>query len=292
MDPIVNLSDVEARRERERYTMAMAVSGDGIWEYPGIDPTQAMDTQVPVIYSARFAEMLGYPAEEFPPIAESWWRAIHPDDMPEANRSITTHLTNPEIPMFAQYRVFTRQGEIRWWQIYGDTMPDTVPGRIRAIGIARDITRLKLAEETLREQLDVITRQQSAIRAMSTPIIQVWEGILTLPLIGAFDSERATEIMDRLLSEVTRLRAHYAILDLTGIETVDTTTAEQLYRIIRAVALLGARAVLSGLNPSIAQTLTELGVDVSPFVTFRNMQGALQACLQHAARGRNRSRPT
>ncbi|HEY0135004.1 MAG TPA: STAS domain-containing protein, partial [Nannocystis sp.] len=227
-------------------------------------------------------------AEEFPQVAASWWNIIHPEDMDKSTGAIVAHLADPRTPMYVQYRVRTRQGGYRWWEIRGSTMPDTIPGRIRAMGVARDITTTKQAEETLREQLGVITEQQTAIRSMSTPIIQVWDGILTLPLIGTFDTDRATEIMERLLSEVTRLRARHAILDLTGIETVDTTTAEQLYRIIRAVGLLGARAVLSGLNPAIAQTLTELGVDTSRFVTYRNMQGALQACIEQQAR-RNRT---
>jgi PAS domain S-box-containing protein len=280
-------SDAQVRRELERYKMALEVSEDGIWEYPGVDPTQAMDPQVPVVYSPHFYEMLGYTAEEFPQVAASWWNIIHPDDMEVSTRAIAAHLAEPRTPMYSQYRVRDRQGNYRWWEVRGTTMPDAVPGRVRAIGVVRDITAMKHAEETLREQLSVITEQQSAIRSMSTPIIQVWDGILTLPLIGTFDTDRATEIMERLLSEVTRLRARHAILDLTGIETVDTTTAEQLYRIIRAVGLLGARAVLSGLNPAIAQTLTELGVDTSRFVTYRNMQGALQACIEQQAR-RNR----
>lgn len=290
MDPRPDLSDAQASREFDRNRMALEISGDGIWEYPSIDPREVMDTQIPVFYSPRFYEMLGYTAEEFPQVAASWWNIIHPDDREKSSLAIGAHLADPRTPILIQYRVRDRRGEYRWWEIRGHTMPDTVPGRIRAIGIARDITSMKRAEETLREHLDVITRQQSAIRSMSTPIIQVWDGILTLPLIGTFDTDRATEIMERLLSEVTRLRARHAILDLTGIETVDTTTAEQLYRIIRAVALLGARAVLSGLNPAIAQTLTDLGVDTTRFVTYRNMQGALQACLEAQAR-RNRSRP-
>lgn len=290
MDPRPDASDEQTSRELDRYRMALEVSGDGIWEYSSVDPTQAMDIRNPVSYSPRFYEMLGYTAEEFPQVAASWRNIIHPDDLERSVQMIGAHIADPRTPLFVQYRVRDRQGQYRWWEVRGHTMPDAIPGRIRAIGIARDITSMKHAEETLREQLGVITHQQSAIRSMSTPIIQVWDGILTLPLIGTFDTDRATEIMERLLSEVTRLRARHAILDLTGIETVDTTTAEQLYRIIGAVTLLGARAVLSGLNPAIAQTLTDLGVDTTRFVTYRNMQGALQACLEAQAR-RNRSRP-
>jgi rsbT co-antagonist protein RsbR len=174
---------------------------------------------------------------------------------------------------------------VRWWQVFGNSMPDAEhPGKLRAIGVVRDITVLKVAEETARKQLELITSQQQAIRALSTPIIQLWDNIITLPLVGSIDAARAAEIMDRLLAEVVRLRVRYAIMDMTGVDSVDTTTAEQLYRIIRAVGLLGGQVRLSGVNPAIAQTLTNLGVDTAPFITHRNLQDALQACLRDSDR--------
>lgn len=276
--------ETENRRLLDRYAMAISVSGDGIWEYPAIDPEQVFHREIPVVYSARFPELLGYEEAEFPQIAGSWWDAIHPDDIAASSRAIADHLLN-RAPIFAEYRVFNRQGELRWWQVYGDSMPDADnPGKIRAIGVVRDVTVLKTAEETARKHLDLITRQQKAIRALSTPIIQLWDNIITLPLVGTIDAERAAEIMDRLLAEVVRLRVRYAIMDMTGVDSVDTTTAEQLYRIIRAVALLGGQVRLSGVNPVIAQTLTNLGVDTAPFITHRNLQDALQACLRDSDR--------
>ena len=135
-----DLSDAQARRELDRYKMALEVSEDGIWEYPSIDPTQPMDPSIPAYFSPRFYEMLGYTADEFPQVAGSWWNIIHPDDMELSVRVIAAHLADPTRPMFVQYRVRNRQGAYRWWEIRGNTMPDTVPGRIRAIGVVRDIT--------------------------------------------------------------------------------------------------------------------------------------------------------
>jgi anti-anti-sigma factor len=273
-------NEAEARRLLERYSMAMAVSGDGIWEYPAIDPVQAFHKDIPVYYSPRFAEMLGFSPDDFPQVAGSWWGAIHPEDVDKSSGGIADHLQTGN-PLFIEYRVFNKSGEIRWWQVFGNSMPDSDhPGKIRAIGVVRDITNLKNAEEMARLQVDVITRQQNAIRALSTPIIQVWEGIITVPLVGALNMERASEMMDRLLAEVVRLRVRFAILDMTGVDTVDSTTAEQLYRVIKAVGLLGGQVRLSGLNPAIAQTMTNLGVDISPFITHRNLQDALQACIK------------
>lgn len=281
---MLSSDEADTRRLFERYQMAMSVSGDGIWEYPAFDPEQAFHRHIPVLYSSRFPELLGYEDRDFPQIAGSWWDAIHPEDVGTSSKAIADHLATG-VPIYAEYRVFNRHGEIRWWQVFGNSMPDSEhEGKIRAIGVVRDITNLKLAEETARNQLDVITKQQRAIRALSTPIIQLWDNIITLPLVGTVNAERAAEIMDRLLAEVVRLRVRYAIMDMTGVDAVDTTTAEQLYRIIRAVALLGGQVRLSGLNPAIAQTMTNLGVDVSPFITHRNLQDALQACLRDSDR--------
>lgn len=274
----------DVQRLLERYSFAVDVCGDGIWEYPAIDRAEATSRDAPVYYSPRFYEMLGYSEDEFPPVAQSWWKIIHPDDVAIATRTIADHLAGKTPRMFCEYRVYDRQGEIRWWHIYGTTIPDSVPGRLRAVGVARDISDLKRAEQQVRDQLELITRQQTAIRSMSTPIIQLWDDIITLPLVGAMTSERAAEIMDRLLTEIVRLRATRAIVDLTGVDIVDTSTAEQLFRITRAVALLGARVLLSGLTPGVAQTLVELGVDISPFATHRNLQEALQACLREPGR--------
>ncbi len=154
----------------------------------------------------------------------------------------------------------------------------------RLYGVFRDISELRTREDELRAQLALNAHQQIAIRDLSTPIIQIWDHVITLPLIGTIDNERATQIMERLLGEVVTTRARYAILDLTGVDEIDTHTADQLLRIVRAVNLLGARGLLCGLRPAVAQALTDLGVDVSPLVTHRNLKEALQRCIAELAR--------
>lgn len=170
-------------------------------------------------------------------------------------------------------------------RVHATGRPRIENGKItRIFGSFRDITEETRREEALRAQLALIEAQQRAIRALSTPILQLWDGIITLPLIGTIDAERAAQIMDSLLAEVVRVGARYAILDLTGVVAVDMTTADQLVRITRAVALLGAEALLCGLTPLVAQALTDLGVDLTPFRTHRNLQEALRACLRDVTR--------
>ncbi|WP_438020108.1 PAS domain S-box protein [Sorangium sp. So ce315] len=139
-----------------------------------------------------------------------------------------------------------------------------------------------LAEENAERErtASVLRQQREAIRALSTPIIQAWEGVLVLPIIGALDSGRATQIMEKLLGEIVRTQAHFAVLDLTGVEDVDAPTVDHLLQVARAASLLGSRCLVSGVSPRVAQAIVELGSDARTFETF----GELEDALRHALR--------
>lgn len=115
---------------------------------------------------------------------------------------------------------------------------------------------------------------------LSTPIIKVWAGVLLVPLVGSFDANRAIDMVDRLLSGVVRERARFVILDLTGVGTVDTATADHFIRIVGAVKLLGAEGVIAGVQPSVAMAMVSLGIDTSGIRTTRDAEEALVYC-QH-----------
>lgn len=138
----------------------------------------------------------------------------------------------------------------------------------------------QLAEENAeRERAEAqLRQQQETIFAMSTPIIQAWEGVLVLPVIGAVDTARAAQIMERLLPEIVRTQARFAILDLTGVSAVDASTVSHLLAVVRAASLLGSRCLVSGISPAIARTMTEIGGAEGAFLTF----GLLQDALRHA----------
>jgi rsbT co-antagonist protein RsbR len=158
------------------------------------------------------------------------------------------------------------------------------PGDAALLGISLDITEATQREMDLRAQLAVNERQQQTIRSMSTPIIEVWDGVLCLPLLGLVDSTRAAEIMDRLLQAVARTRARVAILDMTGVEQVDTSTAGHLLGLIRAIELLGAQGIVTGIHPHMAQTIVALGVDLSRITVHANLREALKHCIARLAR--------
>lgn len=160
---------------------------------------------------------------------------------------------------------------------------------IGMVGISLDMTDMVKNERELRQRIEVIERQQSAIRSMSTPIIQVWDDVLALPIIGVLDSVRATAIMETLLASIVETRARYAIIDLTGVETVDTATADHIIKVIYAVQLLGARGIVTGIQPMVAQIMTGLGVELSRIATLRNLRDAIKVCMRHADAQRARA---
>jgi rsbT co-antagonist protein RsbR len=151
------------------------------------------------------------------------------------------------------------------------------------VGVNEMIDSLAREQETssayrteLEEKLTTIERQRVAIRELTTPIMEVWEGVLCLPVVGVMDSTRSTEMTESLLQSIAQKKAQCVIIDITGIQVMDTATADHFLRMARAVRLLGAECLLTGINPPIAQTIVQMGVDLSDIVTYRNLRTALQ----------------
>jgi rsbT co-antagonist protein RsbR len=126
----------------------------------------------------------------------------------------------------------------------------------------------------------LVKSQAQAIADLSTPVIQVWEGIIALPLVGSIDSMRAKEVMEKLLEAVVKYEADIVIIDITGVPVVDTQVANRLMRTVEAVRLLGTRSVITGINPIIAQTLVQLGVDLSQLSTKATLRAGLQQAFR------------
>ncbi|MGK4008713.1 PAS domain-containing protein [Sorangium sp. So ce1036] len=157
------------------------------------------------------------------------------------------------------------------------------------LGVSVDVSESRLVENELRIQLDQIAAQQKVIRDLSTPIIEVWDGVLTLPMVGTVDSVRTAEVMDSLLSQIVEKRASFAILDLTGVEVVDTKVASHLIELITAIRLLGADGIVAGIKPTVAQTMVALGLDLSQLNTQRNLRAALNYAIRSMSRAKGAS---
>jgi rsbT co-antagonist protein RsbR len=126
------------------------------------------------------------------------------------------------------------------------------------------------------ERERIIREQQAAIRELSTPVLQVRERLLILPIIGGLDSQRARQLTEQLLQAIRATRAKMVVIDITGVGTIDITVANHLVQTVEASRLMGARAIVTGLSSGIAQTLVDLGVDLSMMRTVGDLQGGLE----------------
>ena len=238
-----------------------------------------------------WTRVMGYPLEELR--GRSFTEFIHPEDL-----GPTVALWNGDgkvsgVSSF-ENRYRCKSGEHRW--LSWNASPPGPDGLLYAC--ARDITAYKEAvaereqaltlstqfesdyrrvEDELRRRLEA---QQDAIHSMSTPIIQVWDDIVTMPVVGLVDSVRAADMKNSLLETVSRTSAKFAIVDLTGVDTVDTATADHLLKVMRAVGLLGARCVITGIQPSVAQIIVALGLDMQGVITLRSLREGLKYCMR------------
>jgi rsbT co-antagonist protein RsbR len=134
------------------------------------------------------------------------------------------------------------------------------------------------AYQKTREQ--VIQRQQRELLELSTPVVELWDGILALPLIGTLDSSRTQVVMESLLDKIVESGAAIAIIDITGVPTVDTLVAQHLMKTVAAARLMGADCIISGIRPQIAQTIVHLGVDLSEVTTKASLGDAFKVALK------------
>jgi PAS domain S-box-containing protein len=223
--------------------------------------------------------LLGYAVESWYARADFLPSITHPDDRP----ALAEHRAHPDPERRGlEFRVRDVGGRQVWLH--------SILGRAGADGRARgflfDCSERKAAEEQLRDKLAIIEAQREAIRALSTPIIEVWHGVVTMPLFGAIDHARAAQMQERLLETVTRTRARAAILDLTGVGDIDPGTADNIIKLVHALRLLGAQGIVVGIRPDVAQAIVALGVDLSRIRTLSNLREALVMCMQGGLRAR------
>jgi rsbT co-antagonist protein RsbR len=138
------------------------------------------------------------------------------------------------------------------------------------------------AEAFVKTREDIIFRQQRELLELSTPVVSLWENVLALPLIGTLDSERTQVVMESLLQRIVETGASLAIIDITGVPTVDTLVAQHLLKTISAARLMGADCIISGIRPQIAQTIVHLGVDLGNVMTKATLADAFQLALAKA----------
>lgn len=235
----------------------------------------------------RWSQVLGWTDAELK--SKPFLEFVHPDDRDATLQAAGALSRGTDVVNFVN-RYACKDGTWRWlsWNSFGAV------DRGLIIAAARDVTEQKQMEMELgqhREHLErlvedrtaelrrtqeLVTRQAREILDLSTPVLQIREGVVAAPLIGSLDSLRAEQFTERLLQVIVDTRSTVAIVDITGVPAIDTQCARYLLEATAAVRLLGAQVVMTGIRPAIAQTLVHLGVDLSTIVTRSSLLAGLQ----------------
>jgi rsbT co-antagonist protein RsbR len=161
---------------------------------------------------------------------------------------------------------------------------DQLYAEITAIGDFIDKLALYTTDSFIHGRDQVITRQQEEMLELSTPVVTLWDGIVALPLIGTLDSARTQVVMESLLQAIVQTNSRFAIIDITGVPTVDTLVAQHLLKTITAARLMGAECILSGIRPQIAQTIVHLGINLEDVITKAKLSDAFKLALNRSGR--------
>jgi len=138
------------------------------------------------------------------------------------------------------------------------------------------------ADTYQRSREDIVRRQQEELLELSTPVVKLWEGVLAVPMIGTLDSSRTQLVMESLLQRIVETGSELAIIDITGVPTVDTLVAQHLLKTVTAIRLMGADCIISGIRPQIAQTIVHLGIDLQGITTKATLADALRLAMRSA----------
>jgi rsbT co-antagonist protein RsbR len=158
--------------------------------------------------------------------------------------------------------------------------PETLLDEVNKLSKALDKLGSFIFVSTIKNRERVIRQQQQDMLELSTPVVQIWDRIICLPLIGTLDSRRTQLMMERLLERIVRSRAEVAILDITGVPTVDTQVANYLIKTVTAVRLLGSTCIITGVGPSIAQTIVHLGIDLTGIITRNQLSDGIRLAFE------------
>lgn len=290
--------DITESRQKELELMESEEKFRTAFEYAGIGKVLIGPDGSWMNTNKAFRTMLGYSENELEEIC--FQDIIHPDSM-GIFKSAADNLFSGKIDSEHLELCFVMKNETTIWGLLSmAVLRDEKRSPINLIIQIQDITKLtKLEDEMasravelekinqqLRKEISegkrrelVISQQGQEILELSTPVIKIWNGIVIAPLIGTLDSERTGLFMERLLTTIVKTVSPIAIIDITGVPTVDTQTAQHIIDAINAVKLLGSRVIISGISPSIAQTLVHLGIDLSGIITKTALADALKTAL-------------
>ncbi|MDC0744087.1 PAS domain-containing protein [Polyangium mundeleinium] len=261
----------------QRFRWMVDGSDDGGWDWD-LRTNEAF-------MSPSWFEMLGLTPGEMPCNAETWSALMHPDDAGEVWKMLQSFLEGRLRTYHLEYRMRHKSNGWVWVMSRAKVFVRDADGKpIRMAGTLRDITeRKQMEEERARLSQSLIEAQRAALLELSTPLIPIADGVVLLPLIGAMDPARAEHLLCTLLAGVEQHGATTVILDVTGVRVVDAAVADALVRASRAIGLLGARAVITGMRPEVARTLVEIGADLGAIVLLSSLRSGVEYALGRAA---------
>ncbi|MEU3901545.1 MULTISPECIES: STAS domain-containing protein [unclassified Streptomyces] len=166
-----------------------------------------------------------------------------------------------------------------------DASPEHARDCVTTLSVLMGTLRVVVMQTALSEGQALIDRQRLQLLEVATPVIKLWDGIVAVPLIGTLDSARSQVVMETLLESIVEQQARYAILDITGVPTVDSLVAQHLMKTVAAARLMGAECIVSGIRPAIAQTMVHLGLDLGTVVTRSSLADALGYVLHQLGVG-------
>jgi PAS domain S-box-containing protein len=223
-------------------------------------------------WNAAAERLKGWTAEEI--VGQHFSRFYPPEDVQNGKTEMELKVASQEGRFEDEGWRLKKDGSRFWANVIITALRDA-QGRLRGFGkVTRDLTARREAEEKIRAQAHEI------LEMAAVPVVQVWDGILLVPLIGTLNSQRTQQLMDRLLNKVMETASPVALLDITGVPAIDTQTAQHLIETIAAVRLLGSEVVLTGVRPSIAQTLVHLGIDLSNVSTRSSLSTGLRTAFE------------
>jgi anti-anti-sigma factor len=250
-----------------------------IEQVPAVIYTIAFNPLRLTYVSPRIESLLGIAADELIAQENAWQHSIHPDDRDRVLQSFQRMLdqTRPgsseKLGSFrAEYRLQARDGWGVWVRDDAEIIFDEEGNPQSLQGTLVDISEQKQAEE-------VILAQAATLRKLSTPLLHIREGVLLMPLVGTIDTQRASLMMETVLQGVEQQRARVVLLDITGVAVVDSQVAQAFIQIANAIQLLGARVILTGIRPEVAQTIVNLGLDLSSITSHSTLQSGIAHAL-------------
>ena len=239
------------------------------------------DEEISTSYiSAGFTEIAGFSMDQAKADNVGFGKSIHPDFVDSFMQAVKESARTMSIFIW-EGKALRANGD-EYWLRTTSRPHRTADGSIEWDGVIIDLTDSIIIREAQREteqQQAIIREQAELLSELSTPLIPISDGVLVMPLIGTITDRRAQQVMETLLEGIVQYQAETVLLDITGVKTVDTSVANALIQVARAVNLIGAHIVLTGIQPRIAQTLVQLGVSLGNIVTYSTLQAGIASIL-------------